>query len=91
MGNMNYDGQVIISSVITDDGRIHPMRIDQADPLVRISAEIVIVAQANDSPWVSFDSQSQALTIRDDFGKKVTYRLDRHDPLHEYWEASWPD
>lgn len=91
MAQEDYTGHLILSGWTGIDGCTSILRIDQADPRVAIKDSILIVARDGDNPWVSINEDGNALTIRDDFGKRYIYRLDRYDELSGCWEASWPD
>lgn len=92
----NYSGVCYLTRLGGPDGE--RFRIDRADPYITIANDVVTdIAVGRCLPWAKLyargdgDNLIQTVELRDAFGKKYIYRLDRYLPEECCWEASWPD
>jgi hypothetical protein len=80
-------GELVMEKLV-DTPQGDQLRIIQADPRVRITAELVHDIRLG-TPWTRLDGN--VLTIRDDFGKHFIYRIGDYDPRTATYEMEWPD
>lgn len=68
------------------------LRVDRADPKVRISGPLVRAALAGGPDWThpAAELTSDRLVI-DGINRRVIYRIGRYLPELDCYEAEWPD
>lgn len=81
-------GELVLTRL--DGGRA--LRIDQADPRISISGQLVREALACGPAWITPGAEltSDRLVV-DGVNQRVVYRIGPYHPEGDWYEAEWPD
>jgi hypothetical protein len=67
------------------------VKIAQADPRVRLDADMVAGIRVEQPRWARYDREARTVTFVADDGRRVIYRLGDYDLTTNTLHAEWPD
>jgi hypothetical protein len=80
-------GELRVRLVVDGDGT-RRLYIDQADPVIRASKQIIDYARTGDAPWTSMDGDLLRIKAEN---RTVIYRIGEYLPEIGCYAAEWPD
>lgn len=85
-------GELVLTSSCDSHGYPTGVRIDHADPHIRISGELVREALGHGPGWLTpgCELSSDRLVIHGE-NRKVIYRIGAYHGDGDWYEAQWPD